>query len=185
MGCSAPARRRTPATCCTGARRLRYFGVNPSNTVTAQATGTWLDPELPGDWGQSRRRSPTPRGRLGLGVPAGSPPAAASCPRRSQVRLPAKQRCFRGAPLPSPDAPPSRPLPGPQQPGCQPGAGRRLGGRCRGRRPRREGQTGGAGTGTASPRVNSAGPCSPFKALNRGRYRSSPEFGAGGMLERV
>lgn len=43
-----------------------------------------------------------------------------------------------------------------------------------------EGQTGEAGTGTMSSLVNSAGPCSLFKALNRGWYLSSAELGAWG-----
>lgn len=43
-----------------------------------------------------------------------------------------------------------------------------------------EGQTGEAGTGTMSPLVNSAGPCSLFRALNRGWCPSSAELGAGG-----
>ena len=85
---------------------------------------------------------------------------------------------------PSPDAH-HHPLPGPQHPACQPGAGRSVGWCCHGRRPRRQGQTGEAGTGTASPLVNSAGPCSLFKALNRGWYLSSPEFGARGLLPLV
>lgn len=49
-----------------------------------------------------------------------------------------------------------------------------------------EGQTGEAGTETRSPpRVNSARSCSLFKALNRGWYLSSPEFGARGLLALV
>jgi len=121
--------------------------------------------------------SPTPRGKLRFGVPQGPHPA--SCPRRSEVRCPANRRCFRGAFL-NPRSP-SPGLPGPRHPACQPGAGSGAGWRGHGRRPRSEGQTGEAGTGTASPLVNSAGPCSLFKALNGGWYLSSPEFGAGGV----
>lgn len=85
---------------------------------------------------------------------------------------------------PSPDVS-HHPLPGPQHPACQPGAGSGVGWRCHGRRPWCKGQTGEAGTGIRSPLVNSAGPCSLFKALNRGWYLSSPEFGAGGVLALV
>lgn len=42
-------------------------------------------------------------------------------------------------------------------------------GRCDGRRPGGEGQTGEAGTGLGSPLVNKAGPCNLYKALN-GRW---------------
>lgn len=79
-----------------------------------------------------------------------------------------KRRCFRGAPLPEPPPPP--PLPA----GLL-GAATAEGHGARDRRERR-------GREQVSPLVNSAGPCSLFKALNRGWYFSAPEFGAGGVL---
>lgn len=80
---------------------------------------------------------------------------------------------------------PHHPLPGPQHPVYLPGTGSKVGWCCHSRRPLGEGQTGEAGTVTGSPLVNNDGPCSLFKALNRGWYLSSPEFGAWGVLALV
>lgn len=45
----ALAGRGIPATLCADVHRPRYFRVTSAITVTAQAMGTWLDPELPGN----------------------------------------------------------------------------------------------------------------------------------------
>lgn len=109
------------------------------------------------------------------GIPGEIPPCCG--PRATQNCH--KQGILSKGCAPKPQRSPATPLQGPQHPAGRPGAGSELGWPCHGRRPWGEGQTGEAGTGTMSPLVNSAGPCSLFKALNRGWYLSSAELEAG------
>lgn len=134
----------------------------PGWTQSSGTTGT--DPLL-------AHRYPPSTGKVRSWSPAGSPPCCHLLPAPLNGAVPHKQEMLSGCSAPTPWV-----LTAPPPPFPDPGTQRA----SHGRRPRCEGQTGEAGPGTASPLVNSAGPCSLFKALNRGWYLSSPEFGAGG-----
>lgn len=85
---------------------------------------------------------------------------------------------FQGAPVPLPK-PQCSPAILCRDPSTPQVTGASLAGAAAAEGPGNEGQTGEAGTGTVSPLVNSAGPCSLFKALNRGWYLSCAELEAG------
>lgn len=119
-------------------------------------------------------RYPPSTGKLRSRSPAGSPPCCHLLPAPLNGAVPHEEEMLSGCSAPTPRVPTAPPSP--PHPCRDPGTQRA----SPGRRPRCEGQTAEAGPGTASPLVNSAGPCSLFKALNRGWYLSSPEFGAGG-----
>lgn len=134
-----------------------------------QSSGT-MGSTVPGD-------SAPLQGRFGLGDRQDPPLLPASCHSKvPQTGNSFKRLCSHS---PSPSAPLAIRCRA-QHPAGQLGAGKEFGWRCRGRRPWGKGQTGEAGTGTMSPLVNNAGPCSLFKALNRGWYLSSAELEAGG-----
>lgn len=181
MGRSALAGRRVPATCCTDVRRHGCFGVTtpPRSPVTSQP-GPWGP-----DWTQSsgamgtyhghaQRHCPS-AGQVWPWTPVGSHSAVVFMPLKTATN----GILSRGS-APTAQAPvlPWHSVAGPPAPSGP--AGSEFGWRCHGRRPWGEGQTGEAGTGTMSPVVNSTGPCSLFKALNRGWYLSSAELEAGG-----